>query len=122
LIVTLKIKQPNVMRVVEFRESSDPLIIMDYYEHGNIMEANVAYDQYVTAAGQILDGLGHLHAKGVVHRDLKPENILVEKSPFFKIIITDFGLSKVITDTAVLKTFVGTLQYLAPEAFPGNQG
>lgn len=79
----LNIEQPNVMRVFEFRETPDPLIIMDYYEHGNIAEADVAYDQYVTAFGQILDGLGHLHAKGVAHRDLKPENFLVEKSPFF---------------------------------------
>jgi serine/threonine protein kinase len=80
----LNIKQPNVMRVFEFRESPDPLIIMDYYEHGNIAEADVAYDQYVTAFGQILDGLSHLHAKGVTHRDLKPENFLVKKSPFFQ--------------------------------------
>ncbi len=115
----LNIKQPNVMRVFEFRESPDPLIIMDYYEHGNIAEADVAYEQYVTAFGKILDGLGHLHYKGVVHRDLKPENILVEKSPFFKVVITDFGLSKAMTDITVLKTFCGTLKYLAPEAFPG---
>ena len=107
------------MRVFEFRESADPLIIMDYYEHGNIAEADIAYDQHVTAFGQILDGLGHLHAKGVVHRDLKPENLLVEKSPFFKVVITDFGLSKAMTDTTILKTFCGTLKYLAPAAFPG---
>lgn len=107
------------MRVIEFRESPDPLIIMDYYEHGKITKADVAYDQYVTAFGQILDGLGHLHAKGVVHRDLKPENFLVEKFPFFRVVITDFGLSKVVRDATVLKTFCGTLKYLAPEAFPG---
>ena len=117
--MTLTIEQPNVMRVIEFRESPDPLIIMDYYEHGNIAEAGVAYDQYVTAFGQILDGLGHLHEKGIAHRDLKPENFLVEKYPFFKIIITDFGLSKAAIDTTVLKTFCGTLKYLAPEVFPG---
>lgn len=121
--MTLTVEQPNVMRVIEFWESPHPLIIMDYYEHGNITEAVVAYDQYPTAFGQILDGLGHLHARGVAHRDLKPENFLVEKFPFFKVIITDFGLSKVVKDATVLKTFCGTLKYLAPEAFPGvSQG
>jgi serine/threonine protein kinase len=69
--------------------------------------------------GRLLDGLGHLHAKEIAHRDLKPENFLVEKFPFFKIVITDFSLSKAITDTTFLKTFCGTLKYLAPEAFPG---
>ena len=73
--------------------------------------------KYVTAFGQILDGLGHLHAKGVAHRDLKPENLLVEKSPFFKVVITDFGLSKAITDTTVLKTFCETFKYLVLETF-----
>ena len=117
--MTLTVEQPNVMRVIEFRESPDPLIVMDYYEHGNITKAVVAYDQFVTAFGQILDGLGHLHAKGVAHRDLKPENFLVEKFPFFKVVITDFGMSKVVRDATVMKTFCGTLKYLAPEAFPG---
>jgi serine/threonine protein kinase len=118
LIKTLTIKQPNVIRVIEFREMPEPMIIMDYYNLGNIMEAGVAYDQYVTVVGQILDGLHHLHAKGVAHRDLKPENFLVEKIPFFKVVITDFGLSKVVTDTTLLRTFCGTLKYLAPEVFP----
>lgn len=46
------------MRVFEFRGSPHPLIIMDYYEHGNIAEADVAQDKYVTAFGKILNGLG----------------------------------------------------------------
>ncbi len=74
-IMALTIEQPNVMQVIEFRETPEPLIVMEYYEHGNIVEAGVAYDQYVTAIGQILGGLDHLHVKGVAHRDLKPKNL-----------------------------------------------
>ena len=92
---------------------------MDYYHLGNITDASIAYDEYVTTWGQILDGLKHLHAKGVVHRDLKPENILVERNPLFKVVIADFGLAKVATNTALLQTFCGTLKYAAPEVFPG---
>ena len=103
----------------ELRETPEPAIIMDYYPHGNISDANTAYDEYVTAWGQILDGLKHLHAKGVVHRDLKPENILVERNPLFKVIIADFGMAKVASETALLQTFCGTLKYAAPEVFPG---
>jgi len=108
-----------VVQVFELRETPEPAIIMDYYPLGNITDANTAYDEYVTAWGQILDGLKHLHAKGVVHRDLKPENILVERNPLFKVIIADFGMAKVVTDTALLQTFCGTLKYTAPEVFPG---
>ncbi|KAK5071413.1 hypothetical protein LTR70_010563 [Exophiala xenobiotica] len=110
---------PNVVQVFELRETPEPAIIMDYYPLGNITDANTAYEEYVSAWGQILDGLKHLHAKGVVHRDLKPENILVERNPLFKVIIADFGMAKVATDTALLQTFCGTLKYAAPEVFPG---
>ncbi|KAK0246691.1 hypothetical protein LTS09_018170, partial [Friedmanniomyces endolithicus] len=76
-------------------------------------------DEHVTAWGQILDGLSHLHAKGVVHRDLKPENILVERDPLFKVVIADFGMAKVAISDVLLRTFCGMLKYAAPEVFPG---
>lgn len=68
--------------------------------------------------GQVLDGLIHPHQSGLAHRDLKPENLLLIKKPFFKIVITDFGLSKVINNETLLTTVCGTLKYIAPEAFP----
>merc|ERR1719482_1622549 len=40
---------------------------------------------------QILIGVRHLHAMGVMHRDLKPENILTRGST---VKITDFGLAR----------------------------
>lgn len=91
---------------------------MELYPLGNIEDAGVLYDQYITVFAQILFGLSHLHKNGVAHRDLKPENFLVKKKPL-TIAITDFGLSKVKDDDTLLKTFCGTPKNLAPEAFPG---
>ena len=76
-------------------------------------------DRYVSALGQILDSLSHLHVKGVAYRDLKSENFLIEIDPLFKIVIADFGSAKVASDTTLLKTFYGSLKYAAPEVFPG---
>ncbi|KAF2817572.1 kinase-like protein, partial [Mytilinidion resinicola] len=107
------------MQVFEFREAPEPMIVMEYYPDGNMVDALVVDDERrISAAGQILDGLSHLHAKGLAHRDLKPENFLVKLRPF-QVVITDFGLSKVVPDTTLLKTFCGTLKYAAPEVFPG---
>ena len=118
----LKVEQPNVMQVFEFRENLEPMIIMAYYEAGNMANACLDGDEdYVSAFGQILDGLTHLHAKGVVHRDLKPENFLVERKPF-KVIITDFGLSQVVSKDMLLTTFCGTQKYIAPEVSPMGDG
>jgi serine/threonine protein kinase len=118
LIMTLTIEQLNVMRVIEFRKTPEPFIVMDYYELDNIMKADVNYDQYVTAVGQILDDLGHLHERGVAHRDLKPENLLIEKAPFFKVVITDFGLFRLYQTLLFSALSAGRSNILRQRFFP----
>lgn len=60
--------------------------------------------------------LQYLHDNGITHRDLKPENILLSgPSNRCLIKITDFGLSKIVKDNTMLRTFCGTPTYLAPE-------
>lgn len=55
-----------MVQVFELRETPEPAIIMAYYPLGNIVDAGIVdEDRYVSALGQILDGLSHLHAKGV---------------------------------------------------------
>lgn len=43
---------------------------------------------------QVLEGVLHIHSRGVVHRDLKPENILLDDNLNVK--ITDFGFAKIL--------------------------
>lgn len=58
-----------------------------------------------------------MHDQGISHRDLKPENILLSSNDNIETLIkvTDFGLSKFIDATTLMKTFCGTPNYLAPE-------
>lgn len=37
----------------------------------------------------ISQGMGYLHAKGIVHKDLKSKNVFYDNG---KVVITDFGL------------------------------
>ena len=81
-------------------------------------------------ARQLLDGVGHAHAQGLVHRDLKPDNImLVDMGGWDRAKIVDFGVVKLIGDaeTAMgggkLTTtglVFGTPAYMAPEQALGR--
>jgi cyclin-dependent kinase 12/13 len=69
---------------------------------------------------QLLEGVAHLHAHGVLHRDLKPANIMVSRGHEVK--IADFGLSKrwrpELPTTPGIKLV--TAWYRAPEVFLGD--
>ncbi len=64
-------------------------------------------------AAQILLSIEHLHHYNIVYRDLKSENILIGKDGYMKLI--DFGLSRYNVTEDNLKSFCGTLDYMAPE-------
>ncbi|RXM99562.1 RAC-gamma serine/threonine-protein kinase [Acipenser ruthenus] len=68
---------------------------------------------------EIVSALDYLHSAKIVYRDPRLENLMLDKDGHIK--ITDFGLCKEgITDTATMKTFCGTPEYLAPEVLEDN--
>jgi serine/threonine protein kinase len=68
---------------------------------------------------EILDYL-HNHSPPIVHRDIKPQNII--KTPDNKIKLVDFGsvADKVLRDSKISYTRVGTFGYSAPESLYGE--
>ncbi|XP_034753850.1 inhibitor of nuclear factor kappa-B kinase subunit alpha-like isoform X3 [Etheostoma cragini] len=63
-------------------------------------------------------GIQYLHENKIIHRDLKPENIVLQEvggKLVHKII--DLGYAKDLDQGSLCTSFVGTLQYLAPELF-----
>ncbi len=108
-------------------------LVMEYHEKGDLGRwvrqqkslRKIPEPTIVSIAYQVLSVLHFMHNRNppIVHRDLKPENILLSSivyenvsAAFVPIVVTDFGLSRVM-DKTFCETGVGSLPYVAPETW-----
>ena len=71
----------------------------------------------VETAAQVLEGLAHAHARGIVHRDVKPSNVLLAEGEGLSARLLDFGLAQLAEEESLTATgdVPGTLAYVPPE-------
>lgn len=128
-----RIEHPNIVDITDLRESADGTLYL-------VMELlpGESLRKHLTAAAQGLSPLVALriahscalalaaaHQKGIVHRDFKPENVmLVPSGDGERVKVLDFGVAKILYDAQkedltnpLLSSFLGTLEYAAPEQF-----
>lgn len=71
----------------------------------------------------LFEATEYIHRAGIIHRDLKPENIMVDiqnEKDLKSLKIIDFGYATYIQELKKSKFCLGTLNYMAPEAFTDN--
>ncbi|PFH55363.1 hypothetical protein XA68_18482 [Ophiocordyceps unilateralis] len=117
-----RVKHPNIVRYIENFEVDNRalIIVMELVaggDLGKLISVDKTFSEVMTqtVAAQLLSALGYLHANKITHRDVKPDNILISSMEPLQVKLTDFGLSKMVTEKTFLRTFCGTLLYLAPE-------
>ena len=145
-IAARRVQSPFVPIVHEIDRTDDgELFLVMQRLHGETLSQRLrdrvvlTWDEVRAIVDDVLQGLCHAHAAGVVHRDLKPGNIFLERPEDATIpggraegaaqaareraMILDFGVCKIDAhDEQRLTTTgeaVGTIAYMAPEQIRG---
>jgi serine/threonine protein kinase len=108
-----------------------PFVVMEYASRGTLLNLRrpFTWHDFVRMSVQLLDGLAHAHARGVLHRDIKPANVLLGSTSDLRshIKLADFGVAfslRGAPDPAnpageYEDYILGTPLYMAPEQFRG---
>ena len=112
-------KHNNVCYLENYVETEDHiLLVFELCDGGDLFDAikakGIHKEDTKFVFSQVIEGVRHIHSKGVYHRDLKPENILLQSNTWK---IADLGLATY--EKSPARHRVGSKQYMAPELFDG---
>jgi predicted Ser/Thr protein kinase len=118
-----RLRHPGVVAVHDVVvDDGRPLIVMELVEGLSLAELirkdGPLPEQRVAEIGvRVLAALSVAHEQGVVHRDVKPANILLDGN---RVVLTDFGIAAMASDTTLTTSVLGSPEYLAPERVNGE--
>lgn len=116
-----KVKHPNIIGLRDLYDDAEYLyLVMELVTGGELFDKIVEKGQYTekdasVIVKKILSAVQYLHSMNIAHRDLKPENLLLKKHDDTEVMLSDFGLSKIIGEEQMMQTACGTPYYVAPE-------
>jgi serine/threonine protein kinase len=129
-------RQPGCLQLIDVIESRDDIVIVtELMNHGDLETAlqlefnNKPFPGWATAKSKAAFRLAltmrAFHRGKWVHRDFKPQNILLDEKR--EAVLADFGLARSLTSSSFateetdLTMGAGTLLFMAPELFDGEQ-
>ncbi len=127
--VVAALRHHNIVQVHDFDVAENNFyMVMEYVPGVTLYDHLQKHHRYgrrlplpeaLTLFQTITAAVAHAHAQNIIHRDIKPANVLLtpEREP----ILTDFGLSKLVSDESLDASLVlGTPHYMSPEQACGD--
>jgi eukaryotic-like serine/threonine-protein kinase len=125
-----RVNHPNIVKTYDYGQTEDLYYLAMEWVDGEALEkfaarsGRLAPPLVATIIEQIGAALTAAHAQGIIHRDLKPANIMYTPETQ-RAVLLDFGIARdadLKPEERLTRTgfFVGTLQYVAPEALSGE--
>ena len=119
----------NLVRLIDFDiEGDQHYMIMDYIQGGTLAaymkkNAPLPTESVLAIMAQLTDALGYAHELGMIHRDIKPANIMFMDKEATHIVLTDFGLARILAEDGMTVTgqMIGTPAYMSLEAIRGEK-
>ena len=128
----LCLAHPHIVRIYDFQnDETAAAISMEYVDGGNLSDLRVKKQNKIFETKDLtewlealFDGLEYAHVRQqIVHRDLKPRNLMLNRRGELK--ITDFGISRSISDTMTMLTgkltSTGSPPYVSPQQWDGER-
>ncbi len=123
-----QLQHPHILRVIDFdRQDGVYYMVMDYIP-GDTLDAYLKQQRQLPVAEalaiteQLIDALDYAHQSDMVHRDIKPENIMFSDTTHTHIVLTDFGLVRLLDKSMTMTgTKIGTPAYMSPEVSLGER-